>query len=155
MNSEITHIAKLFASLQHGDCWIGINFKDALANITAEKAIQANNAGGNSIWQLVNHLIYWRTVTVTRLGGSLQTPPFDDFMLPDELTAANWKQTLLDFEAAYHQLRTAVLHFNAEHLHNPSPKKEQTFYELLMGCLQHDSYHLGQLVILKKNTNEK
>ena len=29
-------------------------------------------------------------------------------------------------------------------------KKEQTFYELIMGCLQHDAYHLGQLMLLKK-----
>jgi uncharacterized damage-inducible protein DinB len=150
MNNEINRIAKLFTGLQHGDCWIGINFKDALANITVPVAIRPGSNGGNSIWQLVNHIIYWRTVTVTRLGGSLQPPPFEDFMLPDELSADNWKQTLLDFEAAYHQLRSAILHFKAEDLDKPSPKKEQTYYHLLMGCLQHDSYHLGQIVLLKK-----
>jgi uncharacterized damage-inducible protein DinB len=150
MNNEINNIAKLFTDLQHGDCWIGINFKDALANVDIKTAIITGNNGGNSIWQLVNHIIYWRTITVIRLGGSLQTPPFDDFMIPDELSNNSWKQTLLDFEAAYHQLRSAILHFKAANLERPSPKKDQTYYELLMGCLQHDAYHLGQIVLLKK-----
>jgi uncharacterized damage-inducible protein DinB len=150
MNNEINRIVKLFTDLQHGDCWIGINFKDALANIDTMKAIAVNHTNGNCIWQLVNHIIYWRTVTVTRMGGSLQYPPFSDFMLPEKLTDENWKQTLLDFEAAYHQLRSAILHFKPENLQNPSPKKEQTYYELVMGCLQHDAYHLGQIMLLKK-----
>ncbi len=150
MGTEINRIVKLYADLQHGDCWIGINFKEALANIDTIKAIAVHHINGNCIWQLVNHITYWRTVTVTRLGGSLQYPPFSDFMLPEALTEDNWKQTLLDFETAYHQLRSAILHFNPEHLQQPSPKKEQTYYDLLMGCLQHDAYHLGQMMLLKK-----
>jgi uncharacterized damage-inducible protein DinB len=150
MNNEINRIAKLFADLQHGDCWIGINCRDALANMDAAMAIHPGANGGNCTWQLVNHIIYWRTITVARLGGSLQPPPFEDFMLPPEGSNEHWKQTLLDFEAAYHQLRSTILHFKAEDLDKPSPKKEQTYYELLMGCLQHDSYHLGQIVLLKK-----
>jgi uncharacterized damage-inducible protein DinB len=152
MGTEINRIVKLFTDMQHGDCWIGINFKDALANIDTIKAISVNHTNGNCIWQLANHIIYWRTVTVTRMGGSLQPPPFSDFMLPQELTDENWKKTLLDFEAAYHQLRSAILHFKAENLEKASPKKEQTYYELLMGCLQHDAYHLGQIMLLKKTS---
>ena len=149
MNNEMNRIAKLFADLQHGDCWIGINFKDALADIDMIKAIAVHHTNGNCIWQLVNHIIYWRTVTVTRLGGSMLYPPFSDFMLPEELSEQKWKQTLLDFETAYHQLRSAILHFKPENLQNPSPKKEQTYYDLVMGCLQHDAYHLGQMMLLK------
>jgi uncharacterized damage-inducible protein DinB len=150
MNNEINRIVKLFTDMQHGDCWIGINFKDALANIDTIKAIAVNYINGNCTWQLVNHIIYWRTVTVTRMSGSMQYPPFSDFMLPQELTDENWKKTLLDFEAAYHQLRSTILHFKAEDLDKPSPKKEQTYYDLLMGCLQHDAYHLGQIMLLRK-----
>jgi hypothetical protein len=125
MGTEINRIIKLFTDMQHGDCWIGINFKEALANIDTIKAIAVNHTNGNCIWQLVNHIIYWRAVTVTRLGGSLQYPPFSDFMLPGELTGENWKTTLLDFEAAYHQLRSAILHFKPEDLDKPSPKKSK------------------------------
>lgn len=150
MENELHYIVHQFAALQHGDCWIGVNFKTALAHLTpAQAALKKGSA--NSIWQLVHHLTYWRTVVVNRLNGSLDLPPFADLLPPAEVTDAHWKQSLLDFEAAYHQLRHTILHFNIEHLHHPSPRVGQTFYELLMGCLQHDAYHLGQVVILRKS----
>ena len=151
MSKEINHIVKLFEALQHGDCWIGINFKEALLDVDAAKAAVKVNADRNSIWMLTAHLIYWRTSVVNRLSGSLNPPPFADFLLPEQMSEANWKQTLLDFEAAYHSLRSAILHFNADFMHYPSPKPEQTYYDLMMGCLQHDAYHLGQMVLLKKS----
>jgi hypothetical protein len=148
--SETNRIAKLFADLQHGDCWIGSNFKQALHGIDA--ALAAKNVGDNSnnIWQLVSHLIYWRTSADNRLNGSIAPPPFPDMMLPDELNETNWKQTLADFEVAYHMLRNTILHFKEENLNRPSPKEEQTYYHLIMGCLQHDAYHLGQIALIKK-----
>jgi uncharacterized damage-inducible protein DinB len=88
---------------------------------------------------------------VNRLTGSSNPPPFADFLLPEKITAANWKQTLHDFEAAYHLLSTALHNIKDEQLDKPTVRKDQTYYELIMGCLQHDAYHLGQMVLLKKN----
>ncbi len=151
--AQINSIAKLFADLQHGDCWIGTNFKETLYGVEATLAIKTIN--NHSIWQLVFHLIYWRTSVINRLNGSPEPPPFKDFALPDDLTDANWKQTLLDFESTYHQLRNTILHFKEENLSKPSPRPEQTFYELIMGCLQHDAYHLGQIMLIKKALDRK
>jgi DinB superfamily len=153
--AEIKRIAKLFADLQHGDCWIGVNFKEVLYDVDAALAVKTVNSHSNSIWQLVFHLTYWRTVVVNRLNGSLSLPPFRDFALPDELSEENWKQTLLDFENAYHLLRSTILHFKAEDLDKLSPKPDQTFYQLIMGSLQHDAYHLGQIVLIKKTLDKK
>ena len=150
MSIEINRIVKLFEDLQHGDCWIGNNFKETLHGITAAKAAATNPAGGNSIWQLTNHIIYWRTTVVNRLTGSDNPPPFKDFLLPGELSDAGWKQTLHDFEAAYHLLRTALHTVKDEQLDKPTVRNNQTFYQLIMGCLQHDAYHLGQMMLLKK-----
>ena len=152
MANEINRILKLFADLQHGDCWIGINYKEALHGVNAAKAVKDISGITNNTWQLVAHITYWRTTVVNRLTGSLNPPPFPDFLLPDQLSEENWRQTLHDFESAYHLLRNAIHHFKEENLDKPSPKEEQTFYQLIMGCLQHDAYHLGQMVLLKKNT---
>jgi uncharacterized damage-inducible protein DinB len=152
MAIEINRIVKLFTDLQHGNCWIGTNFKETLHGVDAAMATGTIGAKGNSIWQLTTHIIYWRTTVVNRLTGSNNPPPFKDFLLPEELSEANWKQTLHDFEAAYHALRTAVSKIKEEQLDKPSPKEGQTFYELIMGCLQHDAYHLGQIMLLKKNS---
>lgn len=152
MTIEINRILKSFTDLQHGDCWIGTNFKEALHGIHAEQASKKISSETNSIWQIVSHLIYWRSKVTNRLSGNNNPPPFIDFRLPEELTEATWKQTLHDFEAAYHTLRSAIHAFKDENLDKPSPKEGQTYYQLLSGCLQHDTYHLGQIILLKKNT---
>ena len=59
--NEINRIVKLFTDLQHGDCWIGVNFKEALHGVDAFLAIKNAGNNTNNIWQLVFHLIYWRT----------------------------------------------------------------------------------------------
>lgn len=153
--AQMNRIAKLFADLQHGDCWIGTNFKEALYGVGAALATKHISQHSNNIWQLVFHLTYWRTSVINRINGSLEPPPFKDFALPDDLNEENWKQALLDFENAYHQLRGAMLHFKEENLGRPSPKPGQTYYELIMGCLQHDAYHLGQIMLLKKALDKK
>lgn len=150
MANELNRILKLFADLQHGDCWIGNNFKEVLHGVDADQACKTFPGITNNIWQLVAHITYWRTSVVNRLTGSENPPPFLDFLLPDNCNEESWRQTLHDFEAAYHLLRNAIHHFNEESLDKASPGKDQTFYELIMGCLQHDAYHLGQMMLLKK-----
>ena len=154
MAIEINRIVKLFEALQHGDCWIGYNFKEVLHGVGAADAIKNIAGKTNNTWQLVAHITYWRTSVVNRLTGSNNPPPFKDFLMPAEFSEANWRQTLLDFEAVYHVLRSAIHKINEEQLDKPSPKEGQTFYELIMGCLQHDAYHLGQIVILKRMIRE-
>lgn len=150
MGNEINRIVKQFEAMQHGDCWIGTNFKELLQGVDHKMAMARVEEKANSIWMLVGHITYWRTAVVNRLTGSDNPPPFSDFYLPDEANTENWHQALHDFEAAYHLLRNALHHFNEDNLHKHSVKKEQTNYELIMGCLQHDAYHFGQLMLLKK-----
>lgn len=153
MGIEINRILKLFADLQHGDCWIGESFKTVLHGINASMAAQAVKHNTNSIWQLVSHIIYWRCTVINRLTGSANPPPFADFRLPEILDQQSWKQTLSDFESTYHLLRSVLFHFREENLDKPSLRKEQTHYQLIVGCLQHDTYHLGQIMLLKKMLN--
>ena len=151
MSIEINRIVKLFEALQHGDCWIGNNFKETLHGVDVAKATATISANGNSMWQLASHIIYWRTTVVNRLTDSLNPPPFKDMFLPGVVNEKNWKQTLHDFEASYYTLRNAINNLKDEQLDKPTVKKNQTFYELIMGCLQHDAYHLGQMILLNKD----
>ena len=150
MAIEINRIVKLFEALQHGDCWIGNNFKETLHGVDAVRAAHIISAEGNSIWHLTVHIIFWRTTVVNRLMGSGNPPPFKDMLLPDILNERSWKQTLHDFETSYHLLYNAIINLNDDQLDKPTVRKDQTFYELIMGCLQHDAYHLGQMMLLKK-----
>jgi len=74
-----------------------------------------------------------------------------DMYLPDELTEASWQTTLLHFEEVYRQLNELITAFDDSLLDTASPIKGQTYFQLLLGCLQHDAYHMGQIVVLKKD----
>jgi hypothetical protein len=146
---ETEKITAQFAAFHQGDSWIGLNFKEAIKGITATTAL--NSMGkGNCIWQLVNHLIYWRKTVLIRLQHTLGHPPMPDMYLPDDLSPASWQATLEHFDEVYALLHQQVATFDPALLDQPSPMKEQTYYQLLVGCLQHDAYHLGQIVQLKQ-----
>jgi uncharacterized damage-inducible protein DinB len=147
---EKEKIAELFEFLQQGDCWVGVNMQQALKGIDAGMAAAVLYRGGNTIWQLVNHLVYWRKTVLIRLQGKNALPPMPDMYLPSDLSEDSWQTTIRHFEEVYQQLHTAITNFREEQLDKDSPKKGQTYYHLLTGCLQHDAYHLGQIVLLKK-----
>jgi uncharacterized damage-inducible protein DinB len=146
---EPEHIVELFDKLQEGDCWAGVNMQQALQGVTAEMALK-RYADSNCIWQLVNHLVYWRKRVMKRLIGDDTDPDMPDFFLPESKDEASWQNTLVMFRDNYTKFRAAILRFDAGLLYEPSPKKGQTYYDVLMGCLQHDAYHMGQMVLLKK-----
>lgn len=149
---ETERIAALFHAFYEGECWIGLNFKQAIQGITAERAAHKASAETNSICQLVNHLIYWRKTVIIRLQGVLGHPPMNDFYQPNQLDATSWKETLMHFEEVHKTLLQAITHFDERGLDEPSPMKGQSYYQLMTGCLQHDAYHMGQIILLKNES---
>lgn len=148
---EIQKIVQLFDDLQKGECWAGMNMQQALSGVDAETAAYKRKENGNSIWQLVSHLIYWRKTVMIRLTGKNERPPIPDFYQPEENTETSWQACLLEFDVVYLTFREALMAFDEDKLDAPSPMPGQTYYQLLMGCLQHDAYHMGQMVLLKKD----
>ncbi|HCL06057.1 MAG TPA: hypothetical protein DHW64_08880 [Chitinophagaceae bacterium] len=148
--NESEKIAALFEAFYDGECWIGLNFKQAIKGVDEKLAARKKGDAFNSIWQLVNHIIYWRKTVMIRLQGVLGNPPMPDFYQPDQPDKQSWKETLNHFEEVQKELVKTIRSFPSAHLDNASPMKGQTNYQLLIGCLQHDGYHMGQIILLKK-----
>ncbi len=147
---ETEKIAVLFEAFYEGECWIGLNFKQAIEGIDENLAAKSRGEGQNSIWQLVSHLIYWRKTVLIRLQGILGNPSISDFYQPAHTNQQLWNALLHDFEEVHMQFVKAIRQFPEEKLDAQSPMKGQTYYQLLTGCLQHDAYHMGQIILLKK-----
>ncbi len=150
MRTEINRLLCSFADLQHGDCGVGTSFRETLQGVTAEVACKKLAGGKKNIWELVSHIIYWRTSVINKLSGTLNPPPFHDFKLPEVQDDNTWRKVLQDFESTYHLLRNAVSDFSDEKLNKLPQNGGQTYYQIIIGCLQHDAYHLGQLALLRK-----
>lgn len=149
--TESEKIALLFEAFYDGECWIGLNFKQAVEGIDEKLAARKKREPINSIWQLVNHLIYWRKTVMIRLQGVLGNPPMLDFYQPPTTDKKSWQQTLLHFEEVQQELVKIIRQFPSSRLDEASPMKGQTYYQLLIGCLQHDGYHMGQIIFLRKD----
>lgn len=75
---EKEKILQLFDLLQEGDCWIGWNMQQVLKGINAKAAAYAGHRQGNTIWQLVNHLVFWRKTVIIRLQEKNALPSMPD-----------------------------------------------------------------------------
>ena len=140
----------LLDGLQNGNYWVGMNMDDILKSIEPAQALRKLDGNSNCIWQLVNHIIYWRSTVVLRLQGVKDPLPYPDFSLPGNKSAASWKQTMNELQQSYKTLRAAINDFPENRFMEIVPAQEYPFYELIHGVIQHDGYHLGQIVLLSK-----
>jgi uncharacterized damage-inducible protein DinB len=144
-------IAKHFREVYFGDNWTDVNLKDSLADITLEEATtQIYNC--NTIATLVFHMNYYVTRVLKVLqGNSLEGHDKDSFAVPPIQTEEDWATLQATAFADAENFAGQI-----EQL--PPNKLEETFanekygnyYRNIHGIVEHNHYHLGQIVLLKK-----
>jgi uncharacterized damage-inducible protein DinB len=103
---------------------------------------------GHSILELVVHIGTWIDVVARRVGGQV----VDSNSVPDwaDVTKTTWKGAVEELERAESRLSDAVARLSSEDLEKPVPGEKRSIYSEIMGALQHNVYHAGQIAILKK-----
>lgn len=148
---ESIRISKLFSDLYNGSPWIDVTLLGTLRNISAEKARARISPERNSIWQILNHIISWRNTVLKRVQGEVITSPADNYFKPVADTSEKaWLQALNDLEETELRWIDFLKKFDESQFERIYPNNKLTFYEHIQGILQHDAYHLGQIVLLSK-----
>lgn len=148
---ESERVTKQFKELFNGQPWIDVSITGTLSGLTAKQAAAKPFNHANSIWQIVNHLISWREVVLKRLQGENIPSPDNNFFVPiEDISEQSWNDTLSRFESSNADWIKALENADAMFLETTWQPAGQTNYELILGILQHDAYHLGQIVLLKK-----
>jgi len=151
--TESVRLINLFKKLYNGSPWIDVNIVATLSNITTEQAQKKLLPKANTIWEITNHLISWRINVLQRLHGQMITSPENNYFEEVKDTSANaWETTLSKFENTQEQWLEFLTQFKVEDFETPYPGNEMTYYEHVQGIIQHDAYHLGQIVLLSKNS---
>lgn len=149
--SEIKRIRKLLSDHYNGDPWIDVNLKKTLNKIPVTIAAKKVN-GMNSIWQITEHMIAWREALLKRIKGEHISAPQNNFFADIKNTSKeNWKDTIKRLENSQKKLMTYLNSKNID-LDEVYPSGYSR-YELIQAILLHDTYHLGQIIILKKKLN--
>jgi uncharacterized damage-inducible protein DinB len=148
---ETQQIAKLFEDLYDGDPWIDVTILGVLKNVSPQQAAKKIAPGRNSIWQIVNHIISWRENVLVRVQGNVITTPNNNYFSEiEEISETAWQQSLERLQNSQQQWITFLKHFNESGLDTIYPGNKMSYYEHIHGIIQHDAYHLGQIVLLTK-----
>lgn len=141
----------LFENLYSGHPWIDITITHTLEKITAKRAASRVLPNCNSIWEIVNHMISWRINVLQRLQGKVLITPSNNYIEPVLDTSEDaWKNTLKEFQHTQKEWINFLTKFDVADYEKKYPANGMTYYEHIQGIIQHDAYHLGQIVLLSK-----
>ncbi|PTS98583.1 DinB family protein [Flavobacterium sp. HMWF030] len=149
--SENKRISNLYQSVYNGEPWLEVTLAKTLKDVSAEQAYRKINPKLNTIWEIVNHLIQWRRNILRRVQGeTIITPDHNYFVPVIDPSEAAWEQSLQNLEKSQESWNAFFVDFSDADLDKIYANNNHTYYEHLHGIIQHDVYHLGQIVILKK-----
>jgi uncharacterized damage-inducible protein DinB len=148
---ELKRISKLLDDIYEGSPWIDVNLMDTLKNLTAAQAAKKVNPQWNTIWEIVNHLINWRLNVLQRIQAKTIPSPANNYFAPlPEVSEEAWLNTLDRLEDSQAQWRQVLKKFKKKDLEKNYPTNGMSYYDHIQGIIQHDAYHLGQIVLLAK-----
>jgi uncharacterized damage-inducible protein DinB len=152
MQTELSRLEEQLGRALEGEAWHGPSVLEALDGVSAEQAGAHPIAGAHSIWELVLHLCGTYGLVLRRLGGDgRQMTEAEDWPSVPAPSAANWRDSLRVLKQLNEELRQAVRSFPGERLDQPLvPEAPYTAYTQFIGVTQHNLYHAGQMVLLKK-----
>jgi hypothetical protein len=137
----------------------GPTLAGALRTVDHEQALWKPAPDRHSIWELALHIGYWRYAVRRRLEpdsskGYGRSPT--NWPRVAEATPDGWKEDQNLIQQEHQKLIEAIRRFPAARLDEPVPGKTAwTFHQLISGIAAHDTYHIGQLQLMKRLYSEQ
>ncbi len=146
----------LFATLRNyawdQESWF-LPLAAALEGVGPAEAAWQPPGGGNTIWETVNHLNYYNERILNRLTGAPVGPAvanndesFGQNGSPDD--AAGWQAVVAKTREVAEGWRNLLAELTDEDLARPFG--ESTLQDTLLAWIMHDSYHTGQVALIRK-----
>lgn len=128
----------------------------ALTGLTAEQASwRPAGEAANTIWENVNHLLFYRERLVIRLQGGEPTQGYADNDAtfapgdPSPDPEAAWQAAVRKTEEVHRELKAALSSLSDGDLERSGPNG-RPIGDTVMAMLMHDAYHTGQIVQIRK-----
>src|SRR5262245_10590537 len=147
---DVEMLADQIGRAFRGESWHGPSVLEVLAGVSAEDAAAHPIAGAHSIWEIVLHMTGGYTLVLRRVRGEdAQLSPEEEWPPVAEFSSEAWRKSQQTLEQLNRQLQGAVRAFPAERLAQELGSEYSASVQFL-GTPQHDLYHAGQIVMLKK-----
>ena len=134
-----------------GNAWHGPSVGEVLADVTAAEAAARPIISSHSIWEIVLHQVTWLDVARRRAAGERTERVPDAVDWPASgFGEQGWESARAQLERTHGALREAITRLDPVRLDERVAGRTETVCELVLGALQHDVYHAGQIALLKK-----
>ena len=135
-----------------GGAWHGPAVMELLSGVDAELAQWRPGPAGHSLAETVGHLAYWLENTRRQILGAFPLPgePGSDWGPAELASEAAWRALCASLEEAHGELRAAILQVEEGRLDEARSGSDTTIRGLLLGTLQHNAYHAGQMALVRK-----
>lgn len=155
---KIDELVAQFNTIYAGKPWYGDSITEILDQVNEKVAYWQPNQKSHSIAQLVWHMTYWRQALIKRLKGdstykgSMKSEA--NWSTPEKLKSIGWDNIRTLLAESQHELTTLLCEQKDSLLSKPYTEKA-SYQELIVGIIQHDLYHTGQIAYLKTIFNLK
>jgi uncharacterized damage-inducible protein DinB len=161
--AAVTEAARFADQLERsfrGGAWQGPSLTEALDGVDATAAFRRPVVGAHTIAELVFHVDYWLDAARRRIDGDVvesshPSPDWPSGVDGKSASAPAWKATLARLEESHRRLHATVLALDAARFDQPVAGSDPTMRGLLLGILQHNAYHAGQIALLAKAASTK
>jgi uncharacterized damage-inducible protein DinB len=137
-----------------GEAWHGDSLLEILADVDAGMAADHPVNSAHSIWELVLHIAAWDGAVLRRAqGGVVVLPESENFPSVEETGEDEWKKAIANATAKHAELVRVVVVFPDSRLQDRVPGRKEPYYDffyMFSGIAQHETYHTGQIALLKK-----
>src|SRR5262245_27233892 len=149
--NESERLAEQLTKALNGGAWHGPSWREALDGIGRDAALHRPIPEAHTIGEVLLHAATWNDVVRRRLAGELpQVSDAEDWPTAGFSDEKAWSAAVARLFETGTALTEVVGRFPAEKLHEKRPGADGTWYELIVGQLQHVLYHAGQVGLLKK-----
>ncbi|HEX6983205.1 MAG TPA: DinB family protein [Balneolaceae bacterium] len=154
-NSQLRGVLELLDPPKGFEPWHGgPTLMGALRGVDSKQAAWKPAPDRHSIWELALHIAYWkysvrRNINPESKKGFGKSPA--NWPAVGEATDENWKKDKTLIKSEHEKLIKEIKAFPEDQLNEySSDKKKWTFRQLLGGIATHDTYHIGQIQLMKR-----
>jgi uncharacterized damage-inducible protein DinB len=155
---EADRLQRELGATMDGEPWYGSAVARILDGVDASGAAAYPINGAHSIWELVLHMTAWVNEGRRRLeGGRHGDPAEGDWPAVTATTEDAWTQAAASLRRAHADIRRTLAPIDDAGLARQvagnqidAAGKPVTLYQTVIGVLQHDAYHAGQIALLKR-----
>jgi uncharacterized damage-inducible protein DinB len=143
-----------FAASYNEEGWF-VPLRAALDGLTAQEAARHDGAT-HSVWQTVNHLIFWNTRYLNRFNGVPNTPMTEsnaETFSENNGTPSDdaWQAALAQLDAVMKSWQAAIAAADDSKLQTEAtPKQRGSWFKVITNLTLHTAYHTGQILLLRK-----